>query len=100
MTIDGKKYTVVDGKVAIDYSVENGKVTVGGAEYTIEDNKVTISETEYNVKESDYKLLSFTVMQNNNKTAREASITLTQETDDNKSKLIINILQDGNEVII
>lgn len=100
VTIDGKKYTVVDGEVAIDYSVENGKVTVGGAEYTIEDNKVTISEHKYTVKESDYKLLSFTVMQNNNTTAREASITLTQETDDNKSKLIINILQDGNEVII
>ena len=50
--VDGKEYTIVDGKVTIDgveYLVVDGKVTIKDAEYTVVDGKVTINDKEYTV---------------------------------------------------
>ena len=64
VTIDGKEYIVkdrkvtiegieyaVDGKVTIDYQVVDSKVTIEGKEYTVADGKVTIDSKEYIVKD-------------------------------------------------
>ena len=51
VSINGKKYSVVD-VVTIDgnpYPVENGKVTIDGNPYPVENGKVTIDNKEYEV---------------------------------------------------
>ena len=42
VTINSKKYIVVDGKLANEYTVIEDKVTIEGKEYTVVDGKVTI----------------------------------------------------------
>ena len=51
VTINGKKYIVVDGKLANEYPVEDGKVTIDGTEYTVIEDKVIIDGTEYTVED-------------------------------------------------
>ena len=51
VTINGKEYIVVDGKLANEYPVEDGKVTIDGTEYTVIEDKVTIDGTEYTVED-------------------------------------------------
>ena len=53
VTIEGKEYTVVDGKVTIDYIVVGGKVTINGVEYPVIEDKVTIDGTEYTVEDGE-----------------------------------------------
>ena len=49
VTINGKEYIVVDGKLANEYPVIEDKVTINGTEYTVVDGKVTIGVTVYTV---------------------------------------------------
>ena len=50
VTINSKEYIVVDGKLANEYTVIEGKVTIDETEYTVEDGKVIIDEIEYTVE--------------------------------------------------
>ena len=61
VTINGKEYIVIDGKLANEYPVEDGKVTIGETEYTVEDGKVTINGVEYTV-ENDKVVIKYDVV--------------------------------------
>lgn len=61
VTINGKEYIVVDGKLANEYPVIEDKVIIEGKEYTVEDGKVTIDEIEYTV-ENDKVVIKYDVV--------------------------------------
>ena len=61
VTINGKEYIVVDGKLANEYPVIEDKVIIEGKEYTVKDGKVTIDENEYTV-ENDKVVIKYDVV--------------------------------------
>ena len=73
--INGKEYTVVDGKLANEYPVEDGKVTIGETEYTVEDGKVTINGVEYAV-ENDKVVIKYNVVDGKEYTIVEDKVTI------------------------
>lgn len=75
VTINGKEYIVVDGKLANEYPVEDGKVTIDGTEYQVVDNKVTIDKIEYTV-ENGKVVIKYDVVDGNEYTVVDDKVTI------------------------
>lgn len=75
VTINGKEYIVVDGKLANEYPVIEDKVTIDGTKYTVVDGKVTIDEIEYTV-ENDKVVIKYDVVDGKEYTIVDGKVTI------------------------
>ena len=75
VTINGKEYIVVDGKLANEYPVEDGKVTIGETEYKVVDGKVTIGGTVYTVV-NDKVVIKYDVVDGKEYTVVDGKVTI------------------------
>ena len=103
VTINGKDYIVVDGKLANEYQVIEGKVTIDETEYTVEDGKVIIDEIEYTV-ENGKVVIKYDVVDGKKYTIVKDKVTIdgTEYTVED-GKVIINgteyTVEDGKVII-
>lgn len=75
VTINGKEYIVVDGKLANEYPVIEDKVTINGTEYTVVDGKVTIGGTVYTVV-NDKVVIKYDVVDGKEYTVVDGKVTI------------------------